>query len=95
MAVNWIWIAYLMLEICHSIFAIIFVVILRLDTPESWPPLFGSPLEAWTIRRFWGKFWHKLSARSTITIGNGIASQLLCLPYRERQPKLYNAVMAS
>ena len=30
------------------------------DRPEEWPPLFGSISEAYTLRRFWGVFWHKL-----------------------------------
>ncbi|KAL4868258.1 membrane bound O-acyl transferase family-domain-containing protein [Aspergillus spectabilis] len=26
---------------------------------QDWPPLFNSMLEAWTLRRFWGTFWHQ------------------------------------
>ncbi|PPQ83989.1 hypothetical protein CVT25_000535 [Psilocybe cyanescens] len=29
------------------------VVGLGFSTPDRWPSLFGSPLEAWTVRRFW------------------------------------------
>ena len=30
-----------------------------LSSPERWPLLFGSPLEAWSIGRFWRRFWHQ------------------------------------
>jgi hypothetical protein len=43
----------------HSVVAIFFVNITRLDEPDEWRmSVFGSPVEAWTVRRFWGKFWH-------------------------------------
>lgn len=28
--------------------------------PEEWPPLFGPPSKAYSLRYFWGIFWHKL-----------------------------------
>lgn len=31
-----------MLDICHILLSEFFVVILRVDSPEEWPPLFGS-----------------------------------------------------
>ena len=94
MAINWIWVAHLMLEMCHCIFAVFFVGILQLDTAETWPPLFGSPLDAWTIRRFWSKFWHRLSARSTVTIGNAIASRLFCPQQKSRHSQSFKLAMA-
>jgi hypothetical protein len=94
MAVNWIWIAYLMLEMCHCMFAVLSVGILRLDAAETWPPLFGSPLEAWTVRRFWARFWHRLSVRSSVTIGKAITSRFLCLQQEEWHPKLFTCAMA-
>ncbi|KAI0534151.1 hypothetical protein GGR58DRAFT_520572 [Xylaria digitata] len=30
------------------------------DHPSEWPPLFGSVLEAYSLRRFWGVFWQRL-----------------------------------
>lgn len=30
------------------------VVALGWSTPENWPNLFGSPLEAWSVQQFWG-----------------------------------------
>ena len=48
----------------HSAFqeglSIFFVCVLRLDEPHEWPPMFGNILEAYTVRRFWAHFWHRL-----------------------------------
>ncbi|KAF5335071.1 hypothetical protein D9611_010935 [Ephemerocybe angulata] len=27
---------------------------------DEWPWLFGSPADAWSVKRFWGKVWHQL-----------------------------------
>ncbi|KAJ0425647.1 membrane bound O-acyl transferase family-domain-containing protein [Aspergillus carlsbadensis] len=34
-------------------------VSLHLSYPANWPPFQASPREAWTVRRFWGQFWHQ------------------------------------
>ena len=31
------------------------------DQPSEWPRLYGSLTEAYTLRRFWGVFWHRLN----------------------------------
>jgi hypothetical protein len=61
MSVQWIWRAYFFLEFYHSLLAILFVAFLQFDDPEDWPSLFGSPMEAYSMRGFWGRFWHKLT----------------------------------
>lgn len=58
-AMQWIWLVSITLCGIHDLLAVFFVIIARLDEPEDWPPYYGSPLEAYTIRRFWGKFWHR------------------------------------
>ncbi|KMP08581.1 hypothetical protein CIHG_05190 [Coccidioides immitis H538.4] len=60
-SVSWIWANFVFLESCHAILAIFFVAILRLDNPEDWPSLFGNIADAWTVRRFWGRFWHRIA----------------------------------
>jgi hypothetical protein len=57
---QWIMGSYASLTIAHRIAAIFFVSVLRWDDSSQWPPLFGSIAEAYSLRRFWGKFWHKL-----------------------------------
>jgi hypothetical protein len=54
---------YLMLSAYHDFFAIVFMM-LGLDQSWEWPPLFGQITEAYSMRRFWSLFWHKLIYRS-------------------------------
>lgn len=28
--------------------------------PEGWPPLYGSVWDVWSLRQWWGRFWHAL-----------------------------------
>ena len=42
----------------HSIFATLYVSILRLDMPHEWTPLFGPLRSVYTVRRYWGIYWH-------------------------------------
>ncbi|KAJ6144096.1 toxin biosynthesis protein Tri7-like protein [Penicillium chermesinum] len=32
---------------------------LGISEPANWPPMFGSSFEAYSIRNFWGKYWHQ------------------------------------
>lgn len=59
LAIQWVFVGYILLQSCHCILALVFVALLRLDNPDEWPPFFGSPLEAYSIRRFWSKFWNR------------------------------------
>jgi len=52
---NWLWIASY-----HECLSIVFIYVLRLDEPREWPPIYGNLLEAYTVRRFWAYFWHRL-----------------------------------
>jgi hypothetical protein len=45
----------LLLDILHIILAALFMNILRIDILEDWPDLFGSPMEAFILRRFWSR----------------------------------------
>ena len=33
------------------------------SSPARWPTLFGSLFELWSIRNFWGRFWHQTIRR--------------------------------
>ena len=43
----------------HSSLAVI-TVGCGFSSPERWPYLFGTPLHAWSIKRFWRRVWHQL-----------------------------------
>lgn len=62
----------------HDILAFLFVGI-GLDEPEDWPPLYGSPGQMYTIRRFWGKFWHRLVCRTCLSWGALFSQKILRL----------------
>ncbi|KAL5003740.1 membrane bound O-acyl transferase family-domain-containing protein [Aspergillus recurvatus] len=77
MSVQWIWRAYFFLEFYHSLLAIVFVVILRFDDPGEWPPLFGTPLEAYSVRGFWGRFWHRLTVPTYVFYARLVSRRLM------------------
>lgn len=49
------WTTVLVLETVNTVFAIFWVVVFRVSEPRDWPHLFGSPLEAYTLGRFWSR----------------------------------------
>lgn len=59
---HWMWSTYWPLAAAYHACAALFVSALGWDAAEDWctAPVFGSPWEAYTLRRFWGVFWHKL-----------------------------------
>jgi hypothetical protein len=93
-SVYWIWIAYLMLELCNTVLALLFVVVLRLDNPEDWTPLFGSPLQAYSIRRFWTKFWHRLTVAPCVSSGRLITRRVAGFRPGSQYEKIFIAFWA-
>lgn len=78
-AFYWAWCSFAMLDAADAALSIISVVVFRLDRPEDWPPLFGSLSEAYSIRRFWGKFWHRLVVRPYSNFGRYAARRIVGL----------------
>lgn len=62
LAVTHFFTAWARLHILHSVFAALFVGT-GIDTPDVWPSLFGPVSEAYSLRRFWSRFWHRLVYR--------------------------------
>lgn len=91
MAVYWIWLAYLLLDGAHVLLSVLFVSILHLDPPEEWPPLFGSLLYAYSIRGFWGKFWHRVASPACARSGRLVTRRILGLMPRSGAEKLFIA----
>ncbi|PYH89122.1 hypothetical protein BO71DRAFT_364127 [Aspergillus ellipticus CBS 707.79] len=46
----------------------------------SWPPLFGSLGDAYTVRGFWGKFWHQYLRWPFTSVSTAITCRVLRLP---------------
>lgn len=90
-AVHWIWGSYIGIDGAHTIMSLLFVVVLHLDSPEEWPPLFGSPLEAYSIRRFWSRFWHRGAYRPYTSWGRWLSRTVLRLKPGSGEEKLFVA----
>ncbi|KAI5201674.1 hypothetical protein E4T39_05191 [Aureobasidium subglaciale] len=73
---RWIWLSFVDVDGAHVFLSIIFVGVLGLDSPGEWPSMFGSPLEAYTLRRYWGKFWHRLVHKPYLSIAKVVSNKL-------------------
>ncbi|KAF4624380.1 hypothetical protein G7Y89_g13791 [Cudoniella acicularis] len=80
---------YLMISALHDLFAITFIATC-LDTDEEWPPLFGNISDAYTVRGFWGKFWHHLVYRPYSAFAAFISSKILGMKERSSTTRLVN-----
>lgn len=67
------------LDAAHIALSIISVVILRFNDPADWPGIFGSPSDCWSIRRFWGQFWHQIVVRPYTNYGNFLSRRVFGL----------------
>ncbi|XXH02751.1 hypothetical protein Hte_009136 [Hypoxylon texense] len=60
----------------HAALRALLVGALALDAPHEWPPVFGSALgDAYTLRRFWGRFWHRLLSPAAGRWGAALAAK--------------------
>ncbi|KAH8900812.1 hypothetical protein GQ53DRAFT_801261 [Thozetella sp. PMI_491] len=50
--------SYSVMQFLYNSFAF-FALLLGLNGPESWPPLFGNFVDCWSIRQFHGVCWHQ------------------------------------
>lgn len=60
LSTQWIWSTYCLMTAAHDLCAVLFVSILGWDSAFDWPRLYGPLSNAFSLRRFWGSFWHKL-----------------------------------
>ncbi|KAL4902033.1 membrane bound O-acyl transferase family-domain-containing protein [Aspergillus multicolor] len=52
---------------------------LTISAPGDWPPLFGRMRDAYTLRAFWGKFWHQLLRRPLTAFSNHLTQEIMHL----------------
>jgi hypothetical protein len=74
-SVLWIWESLVYLDGSNAILASFFVLI-GLDRPCDWPPLFGIPTSVTSLRTFWSRFWHKLAIQPYTYIARALAGHL-------------------
>ncbi|KAB5522123.1 membrane bound O-acyl transferase family-domain-containing protein [Coniochaeta sp. 2T2.1] len=89
--------AYCMLQISYYGVAIV-AVGLGVTGVEEWRPLFGSVFEIYSLRNFWGKFWHQMYRDLITDPAHVIAHDVLGLPARglvTKYVKLLVAVLVS
>lgn len=87
----WIYDTCSQLVLVHILLSFVFVVVLRVDEPEEWPSLFRSPLEAYTVRRFWGVYWHRLLTPTAIRWAKFITRRASFLRGHQEAEKLFVA----
>lgn len=75
----WTFSAVAMLDGAHAALSLLSVSILGFDTPAEWPPIFGPLTQAWSMRRFWGKFWHQIIRRTYTNYGELVSRRILGL----------------
>ena len=73
---HFVWTAWAIFTGLHDILAFAFVG-LGLDNPEDWPPLYGSVIQTYSMRRFWSQFWHRLVYRTYSSFGALVSRRIL------------------
>ncbi|KAF3391498.1 Acetyltransferase pyr8 [Penicillium rolfsii] len=76
--VTWFVVSRIVIDIHYRFVSILFVG-LGLDNPVNWPPAFGRMKDAYTIRKFWGTFWHQFLRGPFTAVSNFIARDFLHL----------------
>ena len=76
MVFHFVWSAWAVFTGLHHALSIVFVG-LDLDAPQDWPPLYGSLYQTYSMRRFWGKFWHRIVYRSNLGYSLLVARKIL------------------
>lgn len=79
MVFHFVWSAWAVITGLHHALSIVFVG-LGLDAPQDWPPLYGSVYQMYSIRRFWGKFWHRIVYRTNLGWGSLVSRKILRIP---------------
>ncbi|KAJ7584428.1 membrane bound O-acyl transferase family-domain-containing protein [Mycena floridula] len=69
---------YTTLAAQNCLISILSVSLGRSDA-EDWPWLFGSFLDAWSVRRFWGRTWHQNLRRFVAAHGRFVSGRVLGL----------------
>lgn len=90
-SVHWIFRSVYLLNMAHCAMSVLFVGVLRLDGPEEWPCLWGSPSDAYTLQAFWGRFWHRVGSTPMLQIGRRVSHAWLRLRPGSTGDKIFQA----
>ncbi|KGO39348.1 hypothetical protein PEX1_070080 [Penicillium expansum] len=76
--ITWFVVSRILLSFYYRVASIIFVSLG--DSPSNSPPLIGRMADIYTLRNFWGKFWHQMLRQPLTSTSNFLARDVLCLP---------------
>ncbi|RAH86212.1 hypothetical protein BO86DRAFT_303106 [Aspergillus japonicus CBS 114.51] len=68
-------------------------VSLNLTQWDDWPPLFGDIKDAYTVTRFWGKFWHQLIRWPMVSFVKWVRNDVLHIPTLSSGDRFIDAVI--
>ncbi|KAI5464243.1 membrane bound O-acyl transferase family-domain-containing protein [Mariannaea sp. PMI_226] len=60
--------------------AAVLTVFIRLTTSDRWRPLNGPLSSVYTVRKFWGEFWHQCLRRCLTGPADAFVDNILCIP---------------
>ena len=87
----WLWAAFAMIDTANNVLAIAFVGG-GLDEPEEWPKCFGRMTEAYTLGRFWSRFWHQMATLAYSSYARAVTEGVLRLEGESPAGKMVRAL---
>ncbi|TWU75761.1 hypothetical protein ED733_002362 [Metarhizium rileyi] len=75
----WLFVARVLIDASYRATSLLAVGLGR-AAPEGWPPVFGSMWTAYTLRNFWGKFWHQSLRWPFTSVSSYLTRRVLRLP---------------
>ncbi|KIW94092.1 uncharacterized protein Z519_05408 [Cladophialophora bantiana CBS 173.52] len=67
---------YLLMSLGHSTTSLVGVFLFQ-DDPADWPPLYGSLKDAYTVRRYYSHFWHRVMRTAFVSNAKFLLFRLL------------------
>ncbi|KAI2731882.1 hypothetical protein CBS147332_1021 [Penicillium roqueforti] len=77
-AIAWLVVCRILISFYYRVASIIFVGLG--DSPLNSPPIIGRTADVYTLRTFWGKFWHQMLRLPLTSTSNFLARDVLRLP---------------
>ncbi|KAG8630174.1 hypothetical protein KVT40_001793 [Elsinoe batatas] len=71
--------SFIALDSAHTLMAILYVCVFRIDEAGDWPPLFGDVREVTSVRAFWARFYPRVLAEGGMNLGQGLSRGVLGL----------------
>ncbi|CAI7587750.1 unnamed protein product [Penicillium viridicatum] len=76
--ITWLVVSRILISFYYRVASIIFVSLG--DSPSNSPPVMGRMADIYTLRNFWGKFWHQFLRLPLTSTSNFLARDVLGLP---------------